>query len=107
MSEPVETDWRLKLRYGQLQTPFKHYTVLAEGVAGQLSPGFSCRPGRAWMAMKTWASSGDESMDMIQAIGEQIGFKVTGKIYLYDTEPSEPPREEPFGYGITFTPFDS
>ena len=58
------------------------------------------------MGMKTWASSEDESADMIQAIGEQIGFTVTGQIQIYETEPMQPPRVDPYGYDIIFTPFD-
>jgi hypothetical protein len=58
------------------------------------------------MGMKTWASSADESADMVAAIGRQIGFTVTGRVHVYDTEPSEPPRANPFGYDIHFTPFD-
>ena len=106
-AEEHPKDWKLKLRYGKLTTPFRHYTVIAEGVVGKLAEGFSCPPGNAFMGMKTWASSTDESADMVTVIGRQIGFTVTGDIQIYDTEPSEPPRERPFGYDIQFTPFDA
>lgn len=105
-AEEHEKDWKLKLRYGKLTTPFHHYTVVAEGVVGQLAEGFSCPAGSAFMAMKAWASSTDESADMVTVIGRQIGFTVTGRIQIYDTEPVEPPRERPFGYDIQFTTFD-
>jgi hypothetical protein len=59
------------------------------------------------MGMKTWASSPDELVDMVRVIGRQIGFKVTGRIQVYDTEPKQPPRENPYSYDITFTPFDA
>ena len=98
--------WKLKLRYGRLTTPYNHYTVLAEGVVAELAEGFSCPPGSAWMAMKTWASSPDESADMIRVIGKEIGFTVTGKTHVYDTEPVQPPKDDPYGYDIKFTPFD-
>jgi hypothetical protein len=58
------------------------------------------------MGIKTWASSSDESSDMARVIGQDIGFKVTGRIYVYETEPEEPPGSHPRGYGINFTPFD-
>ena len=29
-AEEQEKDWKLKLRYGRIQTPFHHFTVLAE-----------------------------------------------------------------------------
>jgi len=99
-------DWKLKLRYGKIKTNFCHFTVMADGVAAELVEGFECRPGRAWIAMKTWASDVDEAADMIRAIGSQIGFTVEGRIYVYDTEPELPPIEKPYGYDISFTPYD-
>lgn len=102
----MEKDWKLKLRYGRLQTPYTHYTVLADGEVRELAEGFNCRPGKAWMGMKAWATSTGESVDMIKAIGEQIGFLVTGSIEVYSTDPVEPPRENPYGYDIQFTPYD-
>lgn len=106
-SEQTDKDWKLKLRYGKLTTPFHHYTAIAEGVVGELTDGFSCPPGAAFMAIKTWASSTDESGDMVATIGKQIGFTVTGAIQIYETEPEQPPRDNPFGYDIYFTPFDA
>ena len=102
----MEKDWKLKLRYGKIATLFKHFTVVADGIVGDLQGGFSCRKCCAWMGMKTWATSSGESADMIKVIGKQIGFNVTGRIQVYDTEPEQPPKENPFGYDITFTPYD-
>src|SRR2546421_6827663 len=104
--DTVDKDWKLKLRYGQLPTPFKHYTAIAEDIVGDLAEGFSCRSGNAFMAMKTWASSADESAEMVQVIGEKVGFQVTGNIQVYDTEPAQPPQSKPFGSDISFTPLD-
>lgn len=101
-----DSDWKLKLRYGKLSTNFSHFTVLADGVAGRLSDGFDCRPGPAWMAMKAWAEDSGEAGYMTRLIAEQIGFKVTGKVLVYDTEPKVPPQENPHGYDINFTPYD-
>ena len=103
--EGGDKDWKLKLRYGKLQTPFQHFTLIADGVVGDLIEGFSCHPGPAFMAMKVWASSHDEAFDMIRVIGEKIGFAATGRIQLYDTPPDVPPRDDPHGYAITFTPY--
>src|SRR5690242_8052244 len=101
-----DKDWKLKLRYGKMKTPFSHYTLLADGVVHNLEEGFECRPGKAFMGMKVWASSEEEAFDMIRVIGEHIGFEVTGKIELYSTDPVEPPGEEPHGYDINFSPYD-
>ena len=105
-SEQPHPSWKLKLRYGKLNTPFHHYTSIAEGMVGELADGFVCRAGSAFMGMKTWASSDEESADMIRVIGRQIGFIVTGRIQVYETEPQQPPKDNPYGYDISFTPFD-
>lgn len=34
-------DWKLKLRYGKETTPFRHFTVLANGVVDELSEGLN------------------------------------------------------------------
>ena len=106
-TDESDKDWKLKLRYGGLKTPYRHYTVIAEGVVSEETKDFSCPPGGAFMGMKAWASSADESAEMIQFIGERIGFQVTGAIQIYETEPTQPPRDNPYGYDINFTPFDS
>ncbi len=104
-TEKSDKSLNAKLRYGKIKTPYQHFTVLAEGIVGNLSDGFSCPPGNAWMAMKVWATSSGESGDMIKIIGEQIGFTVTGRIQVYETEPTQSPKEKPYGYDINFTPF--
>jgi hypothetical protein len=106
MDDDANSAWRLALRYGQLSTPYSHFSVIAEGTVGTLSEGFSCPPGGAFMGMKAWASSSDEAIDMLRVIGQRIGFSVTGRTYVYDTEPSEPPRDDPRAYDINFTPAD-
>jgi len=106
-TDTPDRDWKLKLRYGQLKTPYRHYTGIAEGKVGELKQGFSCPPGSAFMGMKMWAASSDEASDMMQAIGRDIGFTVTGRIQIYETEPAEPPGENPRGYDIGFKPFRS
>lgn len=107
MSDAEDADWKLKLRYGKLTTPFKHFTGIADGIVGaDLHDGFSCRPGPAYMAMKTWSSSADETTQMMRVIGQQVGFAVTGRVDVYTTDPEQPPRETPHGYDIAFTPYE-
>jgi hypothetical protein len=103
--EEINQDWKLKLRYGKLSTPYKHYTAIADGIAGELADGFICKKGEAFMAMKMWAEDTNQAADMISVIGGRIGFKVTGDIQIYDTEAEQPPKERPYGYGINFTPY--
>jgi hypothetical protein len=38
----------------------------------------------------------------MQAISGDIGFTVTSRIQIYETEPAEPPGEKPRGYDIPF-----
>ena len=101
-----EKSWKLKLRYGKETTPYKHFTALGDGVVGDLADGFDCPKGPAIMAIKTWATDADESADMLRVIGSRIGFDATGEIQIYETEPEQPPKENPFGYDINFTPYD-
>ena len=55
--DPSEPDWKLKLRYGRLTTPYSHYTVLGDGVMTIRDNDFGCPLGTASMAIKVWASS--------------------------------------------------
>ena len=78
---------------------------MAEGIVGDLKGGFACRQGPAFMGMKMWATSADEATDMMHVIGQDIGFTVSGRVQIYETEPAEPPGDAPHGYDIQFTPF--
>ena len=99
-------DWKLDLRYGRRKTPYSHYTVIAECIASEPRVGFECRSDSAFMGMKIWASSADAAADMIRVVGRRIGFKITGRAQVYETEPVEPLGENPRGYDITLTSFD-
>jgi hypothetical protein len=91
----------------ELDSKFQHFTVMADGIVGQLKEGFDCRPGRAVMSMKVWAADMAESIDMIRVIGRQIGFTVDGETHVYETEPEQPPPgDHPRGYDIKFVPYD-
>ena len=37
---------------------------------------------------------------MAEVLGREIGFAITVRTYVYDTEPSEPPTENPRGYDM-------
>ena len=95
----------MRHRNGVLKTPLQHFTLLLDGIVGELEHGFSCRKGRAVLGIKVWAS--DEAFDVAISIGQQIGFEANGKIELYKTDPLNPPSEIPSGYDINFTPYDT
>ena len=100
------TDWRLRLKYGQTTTNFQHFVVIADGEVGELTGGFECAKGRAFMTMAVWATDCNEAIDMIRAIGRSIGFSVDGEVRVYVAEPQVPPEGKPLGYAIRFTPYD-
>lgn len=87
-------------------TPYTHFTVIADGMAGNLTDGFECPTGPAIMSMNTWALDTEQALDIIRTIGEQIGFQVSGEVQIYQTDPSQPPTETLSGYGINFTPYE-
>jgi len=101
------SDWKLKLRYGKLETPYKHFITVSDGRFEEPCSDFDCPAGPAVMTMKVWVSDQGEAFDMTYTFGDQIGFDVSGRIELYETAPEEPPRENPFGYGMIFVPYDS
>ncbi|MFC5755276.1 MULTISPECIES: hypothetical protein [unclassified Rhizobium] len=96
-------NWKLKLRYGKLKTAFRHFTVIADGEIAEANPDFETTEGAAaFFSMHAWAADGDEATDMAVKIGRHVGFNATGRIYLYSTDPQEPPRDQPFAYGLNF-----
>jgi hypothetical protein len=95
-------DWKLKLRYGKLSTPYKHFTAITKGIVEEASD-FSS--GSAFMAIKIWVITYDDAADLVESIARQIDFTITGKIEVFDTEPQEPPREDAYGYDVGFTYF--
>jgi hypothetical protein len=101
----MEKDWKLKFRYGKIKTLYKHFTLVANGFVEDLVEGFECPKGNAYMGIKIWGESEDEANDVIQSISQQIGFIITGNIEIFETEPVQPPEENPSGYDIQFTPF--
>ena len=103
--EGAEQDWKLRLKYGRLITPYKHFTIIADGEVDELAEGFECPKGKAYMGMKIWAESIDQSADVYQNVGEQIGFSITGQLQIYESEPEQAPGENPSAYDIIFTPF--
>ncbi|MES2469347.1 MAG: hypothetical protein V4675_18720 [Verrucomicrobiota bacterium] len=104
-TEEAPSDWKLKLRYGKLETPYKHFTAFADGRMTLTAHDFDCPLGPAWMALKTWAVDADQSADMIRVIGERLGFVVTGRVEIHESEPNQPPKEKPSGYDANFTPY--
>lgn len=99
-------NWKLNLRYGRTKTAFRHFTVLAEGEVVSPNADFETELGSSFFGMKVWASDSNQAIDMVCAIGQDVGFASTGRIHVYDTDPTEPPGTEPRGYDLKFTPYE-
>lgn len=98
-------DWKSLYQAGQLNTPYRHFSVIAEGVAGPNTRQYGGKPGPAFLGMRIWASSVEEARQMTRRFAERVGFVFKGKVEVYDTEPVEPPRADPHAYSIKFTPY--
>ena len=99
-------NWKLKLRYGKLETAFHHFTVIADGEITEANPDFGTTEGSAtFFTIHAWATDNEEATDMVAAIGRHVGFSATGKIHIYATDPQEPPRETPYAYGLNFNQY--
>ena len=99
----LEKNWKLKLRYGKLTTPYKHYTLIAPVVINEYIEDFAAKTGTAYIGMKVWATDSDEAVDLLESIGNQTGFVINGRIEIYDTDPKEAPGESPNAYDINFS----
>lgn len=100
-----DSDWRLKLRYGKLTTPFTHFTLIAEGRIVRPLPvnGNACS--QAFMRMKIWCEDEEAAQDILMSVAQDVGFETSGQIYFYKTDPDVPPRSTPIVYDIGFTPY--
>ena len=104
--EETPKDWKLKLRYGKLKTEFSHFTVIADGLVETPDADYGSIAGKAMMGIKVWAIDTQEAADLTYYVGEQIGFKPTGNMQVFDTDPEQPPKDTPYGYDINFTSYD-
>lgn len=100
-------DWKLKLRYGKMKTPYKHFVLLADCFVGNLIEEYKCSSENAIVSIKIWAVDGDQAAEIFQDIGRQIGFNVKDKIEIFDKPADQPPTDSPSAYGINFTPYDN
>ena len=96
-------DWKLKLRYGRIETPYEHFTLIAPVIINQYIADFNAQPGKAYAAMKIWALNDEQSIEIFQSVADQTGFSIAGNIEIYKTEPENPPKENPFAYNINFS----
>ena len=99
------SDWKLELEQGLIQTPYRHFTVMADGSSPRGLTDYQCPPGRAWMSVMTWATDEEESINMVRVVGEHLGFEIDGQIEVKAAEPEQPPHEAPYLYAIEFTPY--
>ena len=101
-----ERDWKLKLRYGQLTTPYRHYTLMADGVIDRKIEDYDNMPGPAFMGIKIWAATEEDATGILIDVGGHLGFNVTGRIEIYETDPKEPPQDSPSCYQVSFHSYE-
>ena len=102
----VPSDWQALYRNRTLITPYKHYSVIADGVAGKSSREFESTPVPAFLGMMIWASSPEEAAHMVHLFTKRVGFRVKGEVEVYVTELDEPPQQNPHAYRIKLTRYD-
>jgi len=98
-----EKDWKLKLRYGKLKTPYQHYTAIVPVLINAYIEDFNAEPGTAYGGFKIWAMDTEEVVDIVESIAQQTDFVITGKIEIYKTDPVQPPQESAYAYDINFS----
>lgn len=96
-------DWKLKLKYGKLKTPFNHYTIIAPVLINEYSEEYAAQSGKAYVGLKIWAENDNVAISMFENLAHDAHFKITGNMELYETDPIEPPTEKQYSYGITFS----
>jgi hypothetical protein len=100
-------NWKLKLRYGRLKTAFRHFTLIGDGEIAESNPDYGTVEGAAaFFSIKVWAADDEEAVDMLVAIGRDVGFSATGRIHIYSTAPEQPPGENPYGYDLGFNQYE-
>lgn len=102
MSETLK-DWKLKLRYGKLITPYKHFTIIAPVLINDHIVSLNAAPGKAYIGIKMWALDINEATKIIMSVAKEFGFTITGKIEVYSTDAQNPPKDEPYAYDLNFS----
>lgn len=79
---------------------FKHFSLVAGGdtMEGHAVP--DGRIGPSVMSMKVWAASVEQAVDVIIAIGNEIGFKIEQNVEVFRSKATEMARDEPFAYDV-------
>ena len=89
--------WKLLYRLGLLRTPYRHFTASARGTKDGEA---------AVLSMSSWAPSKEVAADMVEVIGRELGFLVTGSVDVRENgHPAEPPpQKNPSAYGLSIIP---
>ena len=87
----------------QNATDFLHFTSLTDGIFAKDREDLGRSAGPALLAMKTWARTADQAIEMALDFAERQGFEVTGTVRLYGTPAEEATEPETAGYDAFFT----
>lgn len=104
----ADKNWLQKLKLGKIKTQFHHYTVLVDVFAEEDITDYEsnvCPKGKAWMGVKVWATDTEEAGDVAFQLAQSLGFEIN-EIQIFNTEPEQPPTENPSAYGVNYTPYE-
>jgi len=100
------SDWKLKLRYGKLKTPFTHFTVIADCKVLKPNESLGSYGKQGFFGLKVWAEDVNEAAHMTMLVAKHYDLKVGETSDVFKTDPVQPPGENPSSYDANFTPYE-
>lgn len=96
-------NWKLKLHYNKIKTPYKHYQLFANGKNIAMDPEkYKNQSPNAYMALKCWAEDDKQAVSMMDKVAQSVGFEIKDKVEIYHNEPTQSPEKEPYAYDLNF-----
>lgn len=83
---------------------FKHFSVVAGGDTMEDHTVPNGEVGPSVMAVKVWADSVEQAVDVICEVGNQVGFKIEQNVEVFRSQATQPQRDEPFAYDVRVVP---
>lgn len=81
--------------------------MIADGKIVEARPDFKTIEGSAaFFTIKVWATDNAEAIDVLVVVGQEVGFDASGEIYVYNSEPEQPPGENPHAYDLNFHQYE-
>ncbi|WP_156807954.1 hypothetical protein [Henriciella marina] len=83
---------------------FKHFSLVAGGdiMEGHAVP--NGRIGPSVLSLKVWAASVEEAVDVVIAIGNEVGFKIEENVEVFRSKATQIAGDEAFAYDVKIVP---